>query len=647
MANLFPEYQKSEQQPERASRNLFPEHAINKPAPAIVQKTVKDPSLWDMWSELVTGAGERAQLPRDVQRLPELSETAAATDPQVLFGMMSTMDVEARKDILRDAIPGVSFDTVNDTTVINFPGGNRAILDKPGLTLQDVSTLSAQTLAYLTPAKFTGMIGKLLPRMAATGVAEGAVNIGLQKGAQALGSEQPTDYGEAAMAGALGAAGELAPAVLAAGGRALSRIPERAAIGKAVREGREDIATAAYTPKKLPEESIAVVDEITEPPSGVIETGMELAKDLPFSPSRVVKSQAAESALYQKVPERLLTRVRGANTETRNVMKTITKEHWQSLQSGDVNPYRTIGKHFTPRLETVAKRQKAAIQQQKAARADLSKIKGEALFDSRTAIANKFAKNLEDNLITLDEAGNLDFSGVGKGSPINKPANKRELMNHFEDFKNAKTAEDLHRVKKNIQDAMNYERRGVKGGFDDKTETLLKNLATDINSELRQLSQPYKEANDVLSKNLDAFKKMEEAIPALKKLDLENPADLQKAQDLIGQEFRKIDSNYSKGVDIQNAIDVFDDLASEYGAASRVDVKRLSSYLNELKLRLGDRSGTYQGKTEAAVRRGSDGFVKDTGRKIMEALEPANEINDKNAYKSILGYINEMNKRAQ
>jgi len=665
-----------------------------KEAPQQIAAPQKEPTLWGQWSEFVTGAEAESRLPKDVRKLPELNEMLVTKtfdvgtgdiqkDLKIAASMMATMNPQARQDVIRSAYPEATFEQYNDTTVANFPDGRRAIIDKAGLSPQDVQTLSAQVLAYLPAAKLANAVKPLLTRAGVMGVASGATNYGLQKGTQALGSEQPVNKTEVGLTGLLGAGAELGGALFGGIARKFEQIPERAAINKMTREGFENAETAPYVLRspqaaqqapiqQAPIEQRAPLPEFIDtpaelvsgggldapipeniglpiPPKGIIETTKEL---LPIQ-GRVIKSPAAAKALEQKVPEAVITNIREANPATLEEMKKITRYHWQTKQNpagaNTTNPYRVVGDQFVKRMDTVSKRQTAAIQQQTAAREDLKLIKGKDLFENKKNIANKLNKSLKDNDISVDsETGMLDFSDVPKGDPLNKPSNRKALNDHYFDFKNARSADDLHKLKKNLQESINYEKKGVKAGFDSKTETILKNLARDVNAELRALSPAYKEANDVLSTNIEAYKMLEDSMPALKKFDYENPENLVAANNLIGAQIRNIDSNNIQAPKIEAAIDKFDDLASQYGAKFDVDVKRLSRHLSNIKLRLGDRSGTFMGQQEAAVTRGNAGLVqsvKNKGSDIMKFLEPETKITDKEAYKSILDYIDESKTR--
>jgi hypothetical protein len=485
---------------------------------------------------------------------------------------------------------------------------------------------------------------------------------GYEKGEEiALGVKSPVDVSgrvtegakTAALSVPLGVGGAWVAQGLSNIGKKVTDVAERR---KLVREGSLSPETAGYvlkdpTQKILKEVSPTgnVIDDtlaqITQRPQGVKEVITEFS---PFKPS-VIESQSAKKAIYQKVPPTIITGIREANRPTRNAMEKITKIHYAKVNNKTtVDPFMVVGDEFNKRLGTVQKKHNDAIILQSKARKELAGIKGEQLSPIVDDVAESFTKNFEDNLITLDDAGNLDFSYVKSASPLAKPANRTALNKVWKDFRNAKTADDLYQLRRNIDKMVKYEKGGLRGGFDDDTTKILKDVRSQIRDSLNKSSSDYAEANRIMSQNFSAFEKLESSMPKLKKYDLENPEDFKTAVTYIGQQLRSMDSNTTTAAELNQAVELFDDLSKQYGSEYPVDVKQLSRYLSEVKLRLGEgKPAAFQAKVEAATRRGTSpvdakGMIR---QKMEDILNPVKGISDDEAYEAILENINEMNKR--
>jgi hypothetical protein len=617
---------------------------------------------------------------------------------------------EGRKKIIEEAVPGATVRQDGEMQVVSFPAtdslsAGEAVINKPGLSQQDINTLSAQTLLYASPAKFTGAVKNILPRMGLTGSVEAGVNYLIQKGAQALGSGQETRKEEIVTAGLLGAGAEFAPAVAGMAARKTKEVFDKTATMKKVREGRIDSDTSDYVLESFPdkdpypvEPSGGVISEAGEPvpdspmfeqvdtaidalpteelpfipeaPKGLKEKTTEAAKNLPFRSERVIESPIAEELKRQKVPPLINTTLRETNTATRNAARDVMRAHSQEISTvtfgGKGSAYDIIGGHFGERVTTVLDATRDAITAQSKAIDDLGKYKGADLDEPLNEIAFDFNNTFDEFGIDVKK-GALDFSELKEGSALRD--GEKEIAKHWTDLKNAKTAADLHDIKKNIQTKLkdSYNQKG-NVNFDSETTRLLDEMQGHINKQLKAISPEYRDANAILSANIDAIKKLETAIPSLKKYDISvlssdspniTPADmreLKKINGTIGQNFRKLDTNYDKAQQIEEVIDAFDDLSRQYGYKPQVNVKALSRTLNSYKTRVGDRSGTFQGKIGAEIARGNESLLKNMGKSekwvergkaIVDDLDGVRGVSDENAQQAIFDYIDDLNKRAK
>ena len=184
------------------------------------------PGLMERAADIFTG--ELRQTP-ETEALPELAAARGITtgrfidDLQTAAGLMFASSDEAKKDIVRSNFPEVEItEDKKGTTILTFPDGKKAVLNKPGLSFQDVLGVVGDMVAFFGPAKLAGLGKGLVSRLAIGAGAEAATEGALQKGVQALGSEQPVSPIDVAAAGLTGMAGE-------AGGAAIEALRRRGA----------------------------------------------------------------------------------------------------------------------------------------------------------------------------------------------------------------------------------------------------------------------------------------------------------------------------------------------------------------------------------------------------------------------------------
>ena len=103
-----------------------------------VNAPTQEPGFLAQAQEAITGSQRTAALPEDIQKLSELGSVTSpvttgefGSDIQIAAGLLTSFDPDARKDIIKNAVPGVTFEEVNDTTVVNLPNGQRAVLVNP------------------------------------------------------------------------------------------------------------------------------------------------------------------------------------------------------------------------------------------------------------------------------------------------------------------------------------------------------------------------------------------------------------------------------------------------------------------------------------------------------------------------------------
>lgn len=547
--------------------------------------------------------------------------------------------IESERKAYAEANPGKAA-TAEIATLV--AGGLPAILEK------------LATKGVIQAGLVAGLEGLLY------GAGESQGGTGIEKGEKVLGVESPVEVPQRLIDG-LKTAGISIPTGLA--GAQLAKyvsgvLKDKATVNKLVREGSLDARTAdkyLKNPDAIEGEFIpsgSAVDEtgvvisqsdqalenISQPPQGAIEVLDEVFN--PLKP-KVKTSKTAQRALYQKVPENLLTSVREASPATRREMDKMLKIRRAAQTNDDYARkfpvYSVIGDSFMKRFDKVAQEQVKA-----------SKEIGEAVtkFEGKKVdypeVAENLQKGLDDLGITLNEKGKLDFSKINKTSTLREPATMKQLQGVVDDLVNIQDASDLHKLKKDIDKRVSYDTSTL-GAKDSDAERLLKQVRADINDVLRQASPDYAKANDVYSKNRTALDNLGAALPKTKKFDFDNPKDLRLARDFYGQQLRKLESNYPNKTFIQESVMEFDDLAKGYGGKFEDDIGSLVTFEAGLTNRFGDLSkNAFQTKVESGTKRALTTDPKGWMRGGWDWLtDKSRNITDEEAFEALDAYIKE------
>lgn len=190
---------------------------------AYLQEPVETP---DQRAATLAQQPEGYDLPLEEQR--ELGVTLAQGgipgSRDALAGFLTTLSPQARIDMVKEHIPGANIVQEGETTFIDLPisgsGGRtiRTVVNKPGLSGQDVQDFAGLAMQFLPAEKFA-MGGKtLLARMGRAFGGSAATETARQVASQPAGSEQDIDVGEIVATGAAGTIGQgIGEAIPAAG----------------------------------------------------------------------------------------------------------------------------------------------------------------------------------------------------------------------------------------------------------------------------------------------------------------------------------------------------------------------------------------------------------------------------------------------
>lgn len=126
---------------------------------------------------------------------------STAQNLQIATGLLVTADPKAQIDIIRDAVPEAQFRTTKKGETIVTIGDNSFVLNKPGISNQDVVTSIAQLLQFAGPARLASLAKSAFTRIGSMIAADTAVSVAQDVAAGALGSEQGIDAGKAIVSG--------------------------------------------------------------------------------------------------------------------------------------------------------------------------------------------------------------------------------------------------------------------------------------------------------------------------------------------------------------------------------------------------------------------------------------------------------------
>lgn len=226
--------------------------------------------------EFITGAERETAATRELPEIGRIGTGDIKKDFQVAAGLLAAVEPKDQMDVIKSVVPEATFEEdEKGNVIVDLGEGKRAILNKPGLSEQDLLQTTAQVLSFIPAAKIAGLGKTLLAKIGIGAAGAAATEAGIQEAAVAAGAEKARDPTKVTTAGLLGGAAEaVVPAVQA------FRQARRAKQIGAAAEDIEDVAQAAARTRPATEA-----------------TGVELF------PAQ--QTQAAEALLEQRLVQQL------------------------------------------------------------------------------------------------------------------------------------------------------------------------------------------------------------------------------------------------------------------------------------------------------------------------------------------------------
>jgi len=252
----------------------------------------------------------------------------------------------------------------------------------------------------------------------------------------------------------------------------------------------------------------------------------------------------------------------------------------------------------------------------------------------------------QDALDQLDVQLTADNKLVFKGSQIAaNPGAQRTIQSLHALLKEDVPIDALrfHKLKRQLDELIDYGK--TKQELTPTPKNVLNRVRTALNDEIRRVDRDYAQVNDVISDLLGSFDRLQGV--AGKRTDLSQPG----AATRLGQEARKIFSNYNVRGELIEAIDEIDQAALRYGGEFDDSVMDLAMFATALDQRFGPVAKTsLEGALDATNRRqelqenvlsavldtstagATTGTMAGVGRRLAKMVQ-ARELTDEDAYR--------------
>ena len=358
---------------------------------------------------------------------------------------------------------------------------------------------------------------------------------------------------------------------------------------------------------------------------------------------RLVEDASANEAIRQGWRPKFIASLKASSPEDYAAARKMINLYELGAKRANITkrPYDVVGDTMADRLRYVNRIKTQAGKDLEVAANDL---KGKAV-DFSPAI-NRFIGNLQEMGVTVGQnVENPDFTvgqlGVSlRGSDIEgDPASRRLLETIFKRLStDVPDAYAGHRAKRFIDNQVEFGKKTE--GLVGSTERVVKALRADLNDVLRDFSEDYARANTKYSEAIGALDDLRSVVGAKVNLEGEN---VDKA---LGQEARKLLSNYQSRVNMIDALDNLERTARKYGFQANDSVTNQVIVANEIDRMFGTAAETsIKGIMEQAGRTGlevAQGGVRQAAMDLATGvLEKVRGINQENAVKSLKKLLEE------
>lgn len=516
---------------------------------------------------------------RDLQEIGNAPELNSFNMPAFKSSLAAnfTFDDKELGDILAKQVGAKIGQDVEGNYYAEMPSGGVYAINKPGFSAQDAIKFMTGAAAF-TPAGRAATI----PAQAALGA---ATQVAIEAGHAALGGE--VNVGDIALSVA-------APVVLGAAFNAGKKIVEGVR-PKVVSQYLDELNTQTVGAKKSVEaqqstpifemssRKVAREGLKNKTVEGVgWKVGRHGALEADELERELVKSGVSEKAIVSA------NNMSAADKDAAVRMVSLARDYVKGVKGSEARPPNSvIGESMMKRFRYVSDFQK------KASRNIANAVKESKTKLDTTDLLDNFADDLTNLKVSID-GQKMDFSLSNLANSNTAPIKTiyKRLNNSDGSFK------DLHEIKQMISEQVNFAKDPTAARkISDRGESVLKELRNKINEKLREASPDYAKAND-------QFKEAAEAVfPFAKAMGRKFDPDSEMVDNLVGQELRKVLTNYNVGPGMIEAYQNLDNLARGLGGGFKDDIGNLIVFNSELE-RIGSfKAGSLQGVQEKVADR--------------------------------------------
>ena len=560
-------------------------------------------------------AGERQQL-EELRRLEELE----ARDANARQAEFQSKPLGRPRDILAQPLRAIGAGLLGESAG-GFAGGVTAAREGFPAGRETQQSVSQGIAETGQPTSRTGQIG-----LETIGAGVDALTDILRKGAGFVAERAERAFGEPERAeqtrqdvereGPLkvgaerlqdeGVVGPVGSAAIQMAPEIIGTVAGGAGLARRALKGRDDIADQLKKRQSQSKE-IAIREDLPEAPEGLGDA--ELAEYKLTSTGRAVKDETFKPLVKKGFKPNRLTEYKASTNATKNAMSEMAEIKKRGMQNDTYGiknrPADVVGRSLLPRIEKIrAENRKAGSRINQVA----NTLKGKSV-DFNQPIET-FMDNLDNMDINLRELIQQPgaFQGTQgevlkrirtafQGSDIDLlPEFQKPLANviYRMGTNQAPDAHDLHKLKRFIDQNVTYGKQTK--GMSGRIESVLKDLRRDIDGVLDDTFPEYKSVNDIYSETITALDDFQDVLP--RKVDL-NMSNIDKA---LGQELRKLESNYQVRVSMLNSLDEIERVARKYGGQFDDDLLTQAKFMTDLDEMFGATGrNTFEGRISRAV----------------------------------------------
>lgn len=539
-----------------------------------------------------------------IAAIPEITGSMKKLSENVGFlqgvAGLTAFDPDEFGQILTAADPAIGVVTTpeGERIAVNNQTGAAFSINKVGPSLMDAVQFGGAVAAF-SPASRAASI----PMQGLAGAGTQAV---IEGGQKLAGGD--VNVGDVAMAGA-------APVVMAGAVNAVKSIPGTA---KAAAKYLDDFMSGkpmrpsikgaeAMTPQQLAGAAdVAESAKRSAIREAIKEQSVESVGWNVDRKGNIVADSLQRDLIRKGVNDKAVMVLRDLNAGDKDAagrMLDLAENYIKSVKGSErARPQMVIGENAMRRFDVIKKAQQEA-----------SKKIGAAVDDDLKGKPVDISSEVDE---FLDSMESLGVNVFGKSGPDFKQSmitgsNVTPVRNVLNRVKNSyDDASELHQLKQFITNQLDYDNPASKP-LDRQAENALKSLRAGINTKLRGMSDNYASAND-------DFRAAAEAVnPFAKIMGRRFDPEASRVDNYVGQELRKVLTNYQSSNDMITAIDDLDVVARKFGGKFDDNLMNQIVLNSELERIFGTFApGSAQGVGEKAIEVGLDRALGATGQAV-------------------------------